>query len=378
MTDIDSVLTTLTEIPEARPDGSCGRSQSKVQPVVIADIVAGPIAENYSDTNPEKDYYFDGLDSAVTGDRPLDGAVGIDALAWYRSFHWSDATATDNWGIYIPVSSLVYLEERLFNGLRIRRDKKLRIAFELLRLHETWHFATDYMVSQWEILMGRPCWDILRNQVKAEGSYFELEEAVANAFMLRELQGAIPTIAYKRIEEFTTRQPPGYNEGVHRVEDAAFWEGVDELAKSYAGRTAIESNLAILSSGLDLSAFYPLRDLDRASNCPLFLVRDEKRINLPSDVVRLIESIDPIVETRKFEKQLKKTPLKIQESWKSKKVKLKESVPRHPEFEKLKGEMKGTYSIRLDLNYRAHLEPAPDYSHWEAIAVGTHRDMGHD
>src|SRR5258708_8817880 len=62
--------------------------------------------------------------------RELDTAVvenGFDALAWYHPFHLSG----DEWGIYVPVTSLHYCAERWFSA-RIRQSRRLPLGFDAL------------------------------------------------------------------------------------------------------------------------------------------------------------------------------------------------------------------------------------------------------
>ena len=77
--------------------------------------------------------------------------VGIEALAWYVSFHNNQK----NWGIYIPISSLNYLNE-LFE-IKVHAHTRLdQISKDLLLYHEQYHFAFDLFVSQIELLTNEP------------------------------------------------------------------------------------------------------------------------------------------------------------------------------------------------------------------------------
>lgn len=83
---------------------------------------------------------FGQLDQNVQGS-PESSSVGagLDALAWYVSFHHADGL----WGIFIPVSSLAYLEHRVFAGLPFPRGKLWEFSLKMLCEHERMHFAVD-------------------------------------------------------------------------------------------------------------------------------------------------------------------------------------------------------------------------------------------
>ena len=108
---------------------------------------------------------------------------GTDGLAWYTTFHAIGA----QWGIYIPVSSIFYLTSNVFNKLDTDWDTKFRIAFRALHQHELFHFAVDYLTSQWEAFTGKPCHKPARRLKNPEKGYNILEETLANAGMLRSL-----------------------------------------------------------------------------------------------------------------------------------------------------------------------------------------------
>ncbi|MBI4699157.1 MAG: hypothetical protein HY758_09730 [Nitrospirae bacterium] len=109
---------------------------------------------------------------------------GIDALAWYVTFHAKGA----QWGIYIPISSLMYLYDNYLINLEGDINSKLGIAFQILHKHELFHFSVDYMSSQWEMITSKPCHKPARSLKDSSLGYILLEEKLANAYMLRKLQ----------------------------------------------------------------------------------------------------------------------------------------------------------------------------------------------
>ncbi len=51
-------------------------------------------------------------------------------------------------------------------------------------------------------------------------------------------------------------------------------------------------------------------------------------------------------------------------------------IPRSARLEKMKGDKADLFSIRLNDNFRVHLQMV-QADNWEAVAVGSHKAMGH-
>ena len=113
------------------------------------------------------------------------------------------------------------------------------------------------------------------------------------------------------------------------------------------------------------------------NECPIHIIHDEEKVGIPPTSLKWLLSIPFINETKKFKKQFNKLHPNLQKAWVNKKDDLAYSVPPHPEFEELSGNRKGIFSIRLNKGYRAHLIPKDNFNHWDALGVGTHKEMGH-
>lgn len=294
---------------------------------------------------------------------------GIEALAWYVSFHNGGP-----WGIYIPVLSLAYIENRFLKRYRGTRFRKWQLGYDLLLQHEMFHFATDYMCAQWEILLQAPCWSALTDYRKREGiGYLEIEEKLANAYMLRQLNKQLTPSGRRLIRTAVECSPPGYKDGAACVDDLSFKSNLAELTKVYVAIHALEKDINLLASGVDITAFYSLADNLDANQCPITIIHNEDRFGIPQIGTNFILKIPTIVETEAFQKACKKLDKSLRQRWEKKKRLLAETIPRHPEFEKFAD----LFSLRLNDNYRVHLRPSNDMTVWEAIAVGTHKEMGH-
>lgn len=253
----------------------------------------------------------------------------------------------------------------------------MQLAFRILHEHELFHFATDYMVAQWEIVLDTPCWAVLLEQKRATGTYVEEEEKLANAYMLRRLVAGLSAAQYTVVEAATLRQPPGYSEGRNCVVEEAFRGGLGELTKLYLGPQALRLALNMSTGAVALESFFPFWPALDVSRCPVYVIDDASKLALPQVDVTIIDRIAQIEETEPFKKALLGLPRDIQKRWQKKKDQLATGVPRHPEFERLKGATSNTFSIRVGLKYRAHLQPDADYLRWFAIDIGAHTEMGH-
>ena len=295
---------------------------------------------------------------------------GIEALAWYVSFHVSRGT----WGIFIPTSSLVYLELRHLNSLRLEQAAKRQVALEMLLEHEMLHFAVDYACAQWEVLLHAPCWRSLMQRRREKGlPYIKLEESLANAYMLRRLSVRWNIPVLKEVERFTCRQPSGYNNAGEYVEKGKFDTGLAELAKTYVAIHASERGLNVFSPCFDYASIFPVYPSVPGARCPIQIVKDLARFGIPEISVRFLKCIPEIVETELFQKLFSQMPHDIQKRWNRKKEQLKLMLPRHPEFENFRDH----FSLRLGHNFRAHLRPVAGQTHWEAFEIGPHTKMGH-
>ena len=241
---------------------------------------------------------------------------GIDALAWYVSFHKSSG----DWGIFIPTSSLVYLELRHFKSLRLTQAAKRQVALALLLEHELFHFAADYGCAQWEVLLHAPCWRSLTQRRRDTGlPYIQLEEALANAYMLRTLERQWSKLTRKSVRRFVSRQPPGYSQAGDYAEDLPFEAGLCELAKTYVGLHAVERGLNMYSKSFDYRLLFPVPPAIPSGRCPIHIIKDLSRFSIPEISVRIFKCIPAIVETDKFQKLFLHVPQDIQKRWKRKK-----------------------------------------------------------
>lgn len=299
---------------------------------------------------------------------------GIDALAWYVSFHNID----QDWGISIPISSLHYVAEKYLNKARHDYTKKLEIAFAALLYHESMHYAVDRNVAAWELILGIPLHGQVPDGLKTHG-YIAVEEAIANAHMLIEMNKDHSKSCISALDNWVATSPIGYSEAHDYVDSDMFEIGMDECIKTYTGVRWLMSN-SMVGGGLgwiNWASQFPIDGPIDLARCPVFIIDDQKGLDIWPTSVKYLKAIPEIIESKKFQKMLNKLPKQIQDTWVRKRESLKKNIPAYPEFEKMKGSFSGIFSIRLGDNYRAHLKPSKTVVIWEAVAIGTHKAMGH-
>jgi hypothetical protein len=302
---------------------------------------------------------------------------GTDALAWYVNFHAKGAQG----GIFIPLSSVAYLVARVFLPLSTDPMTKFRIAFRALHQHELFHFAVDYMAAQWEGLTGRPCHKPGRSLRDPMAGYIFLEEELANAHMLRSFRGGPLSLRVPGrlapLRQFVKQQPPGYRDALRTTSRADFAEGCQALAESYARE--IRGYDAAHLDAVDLLRLYPFAPTVDWRHCPIHVLNDGERLGLPSGLLELFRSIPELAETERFRRDLAGLPVAIQAAW-GKTRRMLATTTTLPGLDFKPWERRGServYSVRLSSNYRAHLQYSGAEQRWLAVAVGTHKAMGH-
>lgn len=317
----------------------------------------------------------------VLGDGPGDlnrlaQVKGVDAYGWYVTFHqraWQ-------YGIYIPVERFFAFALQVFAGVAAPLERKLEISFHAILRHELFHFAADCMAANWELSTGKSVywW------AKAEGDHTELEEALANAYMLRGFRypnGILKSGrgCYHALKAFCALQPAGYRDGPRYARSRlTYVNGCKHLSAVFQHASAIyegddwEASVEVL----DTSIFYPSITSIDWRRCPI-LVHDNLGI-LDALGINLFETINGIIESKSFLKSLSKLGDQVEAMWWRRKADLERSVALSGlRFQPWRAGGPNCYSIRVNSNYRAHLRQDIAGRLWIAEAIGDHKMMGH-
>ena len=298
---------------------------------------------------------------------------GVDALGYYVSFHAKGA----QWGIYLKAARVDWMASEVLGDLRVSFEERRRIAMRLIHAHEMFHFAVDYMSSQWELITEHSVHRPARALRDPRLGYDPREEALANAHMLMTCRRGprVPGLA-AAVRAFVKQQPQGYRDAAELLKPGRFDEACEALSRAW--QEEAEPTWLPGICDVDHLLLFPRGSSLDWRLCPIFLVHDESLIQLPSLQWDLFRATGLIQHTPRFDKQLARLPMHLQERWPRTKSQLEVDVSRGGLGFKC-WERKGdvtVYSARLDRNYRVHVEHRPEG--WFAVSVGTHTSMGHD
>lgn len=386
MPSISKIISALEKIPAAtwlNPDPERRPVVRGVGQRYVSRAGSQPFFDDGGFTPPTSGRWDDAVDRVRR--RLTEGSgdeSGVEALAWYVSFH----AHAERWGIYIPLSSMVLLDELYFSHLPMPRPARWQLARDILIAHEIVHFAVDYAVAWFELYhfaaIRRVLVDRMQSGFAAKAfpdrqTYLEIEEQLANGNVLREVARGVSPDAEAAIRKFIREQPAGYRDG----ECAEAAEGFDAaLAETIRSYLSVWSSGLIVDPGspaLDLVRLLPL-DGEARQACQIWTINDLEDVGLPKDAVRQFMAVQPIDETPRFKKRLEKMHQNHQRAWNRLKEALAVGIPKGCDFKKWPAE--DAWSVRVNDNVRAHLQapdPVAGRSAWLAVKIGAHKEMGH-
>jgi hypothetical protein len=307
----------------------------------------------------------------------LPAPSGIDAIAWYCSFH---SFKEAEWGIYVPLSSIPFLDETYFSNLKIPRSKRWKMIWNLIVFHELAHFYLDRAIAWFELIHHVPLRRIQNSRmqryanhtVHSGANYIASEEEMANGFALRQLKLSGRT--KDQLFDFVRMQPMGYRDGIGASTDQGFREAVRETIRAYLVGYSSVWNLDLANPAVDLNLLMPT-DAHLGEECPIRVINDLDQTGLNPDSVRAFCNVAPIAETKKFLKQLDRMHDDHAEAWRRLKDALQTSIPAKADFKKWADP--NVWSIRVNKGIRAHLQWQMDAKEWRAQEIGQHKEMGH-
>lgn len=208
-------------------------------------------------------------------------ASGQSELGWYMSFHARNV----NPGIYIPVSTIFYLIIEYFRFLPTDFWTQFKLAFRAIHQHELFHFGIDYMSAQWEAITSTAC----RLPAKpfltdSKLGYNPMEEELANTQMLYSFRWANKLLNVRgktnALKRFVKNSGPGYRDALKNTKIADFERKCTILASDHICCIP-DYDYKYLKAINVLDAFPRFPRLDWRY-CPIHIVHDEKRFNLPT------------------------------------------------------------------------------------------------
>jgi hypothetical protein len=303
-------------------------------------------------------------------------ASGVEAFAYYVPFHQNYY----QWGIYLDLKGIVFTS-LLMNDLNVSFSRKLELASYFLLRHELFHFAIEYMAAQVELICGEKCYLDANKKLKDRNAGYHLyEEALANAYALRGFQ--FPNQIYREpgttqiFKNLIKSMPPGYCDGWKYTSKNTFLENCNNIASLF--EISIERKYKTPKSLFNFNNLYPSLPMIDWRHCPVFLTDQSGKFAKIFKNTQFINRIDMLVETEKFEKKLNKLEDKVIQNWIKTKKKLSLSVLQNGlDFKPFKIFGSNIFSVRVNDNFRAHLEFNKLRQAWYAIDIGNHSEMGH-
>jgi hypothetical protein len=306
---------------------------------------------------------------------------GMDALGWYVPFHHRGP----QWGAYISLSGVAVLAQHVFGSLQTSDETRFRLAFHAILQHELFHFATEAAIAQVELLIDAALYLPAQRKLKEDGArYHEVEEKLANAWMLRTFRTNLP--AYRvsgkqaALRDFAQKQPAGYRDAlaVKTIED---WDaGYDDLAFGYVSRTDHCDGFLHLweSDAYDWTRAFPVHPRINWRHCAIHLVDDSTRYGIPAGWIPFFPNIPSIIEDEQFEKQLVSLATEARKGWRKVKTMMQATLQaRGLNFKRWPKGGDNVYSVRINDKVRAHLRLDKATHEWRAVAIGGHKELGH-
>ncbi|MCR5977782.1 hypothetical protein GDN83_08520 [Gordonia jinghuaiqii] len=307
----------------------------------------------------------------------LEQIHGLDALGWYVTFH----QRSYQHGVHIPFDGVVYLAIRAFSTLPLPTSRKVELAFHAIARHELFHFSVDCMAANWELATGVSVFWPAAAELRNSNGYDELEEALANAYMLRGFRHPSQVLsnsggAYGALKEFCKQQPAGYCDGPDYARSRSHYlDHCRQLSRDHHKSSAPTWRAP---DALDPLIFYPGLVRVDWTRCPI-IVHDRDDLLMTLGIgISAFRTILEITETSGFTRSLRKLDKRLQKQWQIRKADLKRSTAlKSLDFKRWKPGGPNYYSVRVDSNFRAHLRYNPDETVWAAEDIGNHKAMGH-
>ena len=303
----------------------------------------------------------------------LNGTIGSEAIAFYKSYRYKDSIPySGKWGIFYSVSGIKTVindARNFYKGLEKSLPNEFSKMLSLrtilfLRQHEYFHYLSDIRSLLIEKILDKP----LRS---ALGQTYDpltcCEETLANK---RAFEWAKDNEIEDYASYFISCQPGSYSK-IDQSDENLKIQWISDLLEGRQNTTHLVS---------DANYYLPIPpEVDCIDQCPEHLVFSDAttwlaRYNVYKNLVTEIidsESVKKILRKDKpLGKLWEKTKTKIISNPAMNGLNLKEW---HPPKTCPK-----TYSIRVNDNFRAHLQPrSVGNSIWETKRLGSHKELGH-
>lgn len=310
--------------------------------------------------------------------RRLHEVQGVEAYGAYLTFH----QLAGQYGVYIRFEALVYFALEHMQDVAVPFERKVELAFHAILRHELFHFEVDCMIANWELATGVEVYWSSRKYRNANG-YIELEEGLANAYMLRGFKSPTRLLrnapgVYAALKRFCESQPAGYKDGPWYLSDRTgelYLRECSQLSDNYHGASAAPWLVPDQFDTLKLYSDVTQIDWTR---CPIILQDQFDLQGLLGFNISYFRQVERIVETDSFQRALKKLDVSVRRRWEAVKNVLRVTTGTSgADFKRWQNGGADCYSVRVGLNFRAHLRYDREDKTWFAEEIGSHKAMGH-
>ena len=141
--------------------------------------------------------------------------LGLEVFASYGSFHRTPIRG--KWGIFYRVEGIRRLALLVMRNLGVDGNEARRLAFNLLRAHERFHFRFDLGALYDELILGKPLYNRYSKEVYAKTLCTSdcFEESLANRALVlfRHRDLSVSRRALNDfVNDFCRNSPPGYRD----------------------------------------------------------------------------------------------------------------------------------------------------------------------
>ena len=299
----------------------------------------------------------------------IGGAVrhlGLDTLAFYKSRRFKNiAPFVGKWGIFYFKKGIDYIAKEISTSYP-GYGAPTNLAYNFLRAHEFVHYKCDLQTLMFEAVLKRNLYVPLHKALIGRKVHF-VEESLANSAALRwakKKQISIQDFA----EDFMNLQPGAY---ARFLEPNAVLQGewianVLDLKPPYCKpRTDIAKWVDAVPN-----------ELLRKSLCPEYII-DPKKIKHWLSPALVLPPVKLISDERPVTKVLKGKYRNLEKKWQNTKKKLIENrLSNGLNFKPWKIDGNNTYSVKIDISFRAHLRHE-GAGNWSTYILGNHKELGH-
>jgi hypothetical protein len=292
--------------------------------------------------------------------------IGVEAIAFYKSRRYAHQTPFPwHWGVFYLKPGVEYLATRLHDYYGVKNS--LAIVYSLIRRHEFFHYKADIYTMLLELISQRQLYTPTHWAFRRAPHLF-VEEALANREILTSAQrrrGSVLQFA----KDWMNVQPGAY---------ARYGERVEELSAEWAANV-LDGDYRSTARRYDLTSWAgSIPDYFAPEKvCPEYLIDFQVTSTLFPSLFKMPQ-VRAVKDSDDVQKQINRRYQNLRGQWETKKDRLIRD-PSLPglDFKRWPKETP-RWSVKVNDNFRAHLDPPQDSSgEWETARFGSHKELGH-